>query len=638
MPTDPQQIERARDNARQRLLDRRDPLTGAFRGRLSTSALSTATACLAFSLSAREAQRHGEAETSARHMRFGSRAAKWLLDHQNEDGGFGDTTASPSNISTTTVAWAALNVAKELGEGHELERMSTGVTAAAGYVTTYIGQPTTDSQPEPAALAAAIRARYGKDHTFSVPILMTCALADLLGPQGWRLVPALPFELAAAPHQWLKWLNLRTVSYALPALIAIGQARHVHRPTRNLLVRLLRHRLRRRTLEVLHDIQPASGGYLEAAPLTSFVAMALISIGEHRHPVVTQALGFLVDTVRDDGSWPIDTNLDTWTTTLAVDALGAHDEPERTQDWLLQQQYYDEHPFTRAAPGGWAWTDLSGGVPDADDTPGALLALHTLANGGELSDSIRTAMARGVRWLLDLQNDDGGIPTFCKGWGKLPFDRSSQDLTAHALRAWSACRPALPNLRHGIDRATRRAIRYLLRTQRMDGAWLPLWFGNQQLKPEQENPLYGTSRVVQAVTMVPVRDRALGARWHEAGERGVAWLIDAARPDGAITAAPDADPSIEETALALDALARWHRFRGRGSPTLAATIDNAASWLVERTACGTQFEAAPIGLYFAKLWYSEDLYPLVFAASAFAQTVRTDAHETVAAAPSTSTP
>lgn len=27
----------------------------------------------------------------------------------------------------------------------------------------------------PARRAAAIRARYGKDHTFSVPILMTCA-------------------------------------------------------------------------------------------------------------------------------------------------------------------------------------------------------------------------------------------------------------------------------------------------------------------------------------------------------------------------------------------------------------------------------------------------------------------------------
>ena len=46
--------------------------------------------------------------------------------------------------------------------------------------------------------------------------------------------------------------------------------------------------------------------------------------------------------------------------------------------WLMDQQYRGVHPFTGAAPGGWAWTDLPGGMPDADDTAGALVALHTL--------------------------------------------------------------------------------------------------------------------------------------------------------------------------------------------------------------------------------------------------------------------
>jgi squalene-hopene/tetraprenyl-beta-curcumene cyclase len=34
------------------------------------------------------------------------------------------------------------------------------------------------------------------------------------------------------------------------------------------------------------------------------------------------------------------------------------------------------------------------------------------------------------------------------------------------------------------------------------------------------------------------------------------------------------------------------------------------------TAGGSQFPAAPIGLYFAKLWYFEDLYPLSFTVAA----------------------
>jgi len=40
----------------------------------------------------------------------------------------------------------------------------------------------------------------------------------------------------------------------------------------------------------------------------------------------------------------------------------------------------------------------------------ALLALWNLA-GEEHLDSSRA----GVQWLLDLQNKDGGIPTFCRG-------------------------------------------------------------------------------------------------------------------------------------------------------------------------------------------------------------------------------
>src|SRR5262249_43471540 len=138
---------------------------------------------------------------------------------------------------------------------------------------------------------------------------------------------------------------------------------------------------------------------------------------------------------------PIDTNLATWVTTLSINALGS-DLPaeaiEPLRDWLLGQQYTHIHPYTNADPGGWAWTDLPGGVPDADDTSGAILALLALGAAGDAT--INEAATRGIGWLLDLQNRDGGWPTFCRGWGALPFDRSGPDLTAHLLRAlarWS---------------------------------------------------------------------------------------------------------------------------------------------------------------------------------------------------------
>src|SRR5439155_5221623 len=95
----------------------------------------------------------------------------------------------------------------------------------------------------PDGLARSVRRRYGADRTFSVPILMTCALAGLMP---WDEVPRLPFELACVPQSWYRLARFPVVSYALPALIAIGQVVHHHRPTRNPYRRLVRWLARRR--------------------------------------------------------------------------------------------------------------------------------------------------------------------------------------------------------------------------------------------------------------------------------------------------------------------------------------------------------------------------------------------------------
>src|SRR5205814_1036115 len=81
-------------------------------------------------------------------------------------------------------------------------------------------------------------------------------------------------------------------------------------------------------------------------------------------------------------------------------------------------------------------TPNTGETPSAaGETPGA--TGETPSATGE-TPALLPAVVAGIKWLLDLQNRDGGIPTFCRGWGALPFDRSAPDLTAHALRAWLA--------------------------------------------------------------------------------------------------------------------------------------------------------------------------------------------------------
>src|SRR5262249_21679719 len=159
---------------------------------------------------------------------------------------------------------------------------------------------------EPRVLADAIIRSYGDDRTFSVPILTVLALAGKLGADGWRFVIQLPFELAALPQRWFHALGLPVVSYALPALIAIGQLRHHRAPALNPFARLIRNTTRQPTRRLLERIQPSSGGFLEAIPLTSFVVMSLVAAGEGRHPTVARGLEFLERVCREDGSWAID--------------------------------------------------------------------------------------------------------------------------------------------------------------------------------------------------------------------------------------------------------------------------------------------------------------------------------------------
>ena len=152
----------------------------------------------------------------------------WLVENQNRDGGWGSN-RSKSNVSTTLLVWAAL---KLMGSGsHTLSLRQT-----ESWLKAEIGSL------DPEKLVEHIEARYGEDRTFSIPILTMIAICGCLGEDAdaWKKVRQLPFELALLPHRWFERIHLPVVSYALPALIAIGVVRFVQLPTNNPLIFLMR--------------------------------------------------------------------------------------------------------------------------------------------------------------------------------------------------------------------------------------------------------------------------------------------------------------------------------------------------------------------------------------------------------------
>ena len=119
--------------------------------------------------------------------------------------------------------------------------------------------------------------------------------------------------------------------------------------------------------------------------------------------------------------------------------------------------------------------------------------------------------------------------------------------------------------------------------------------------------------------------RDLGRLDCDEARRGVTWLAAAQLADGGWGGpqparkkpATSTTASVEETALAIEALLPLV-----DQPDTSRVVHRGLAWLVNAVESGRYRESTPIGLYFAKLWYHEKLYPATFTTSALGQAVR----------------
>ena len=274
-----------------------------------------------------------------------------------------------------------------------------------------------------------------------------------------------------------------------------------------------------------------------------------------------------------------------WDTAIALRALSAGgiraENPAmlRGVNWLLDRQIRRKGDWSRTVrteSGGWAFEYNNDFYPDCDDTAMALMALvdqftepspagvlppelQLAASEPSLQEQetpqdvavmerTTRAIGSGLKWLLAMQNDDGGWGAFDRNNNRqflcyVPFadhnamiDPSTPDLTGRVLEALGAL-----GYRVGHP-AVDRAVAYLRKTQEADGSWFGRWGVNY---------IYGAWQSLVGLTAVGV------AKDDPAVVTGAHWLLAHQQPCGGWGETPKSydDP----------------RLRGQGSPTASQT-------------------------------------------------------------------
>jgi squalene-hopene/tetraprenyl-beta-curcumene cyclase len=468
-------------------------------------------------------------------------AARWIRSQQRDDGSWSIFYGGPGDLSTTIEAWVALRLAGDSPDAPHMAQAAKFVTAHGGlersrvftrmWLAMFGLWPWEELPNLPPELIFLPRwfplnvydwACWARQTI--VPLTIVCTL---------RPVRSLPFgvdELRTGPASLRREASPRPLWTWGGFFQRTDKVLHAYakRP-----VRLLRRAAMRRAAEWILARQEADGCWGGIQPPWVYSMLALHLLGYALdHPALRVGItGLETFAIREHtpGGWvrrfeacqsPV------WDTCLAVTALLDTGVPEddptivRARDWLLGEEVRVRGDWAirrpDLAPGGWAFEFHNDNYPDTDDTAEVILALRRLP----LAD--RSALDRGVAWLLGMQSKDGGWGAFdadntrmlCT---KLPFcdfgeviDPPSADVTAHVVEALAA-----EGLADGLP--CRRGVRWLLDAQESDGSWFGRWGANY---------VYGTGGVVPALIAAGVSADSLCIR------RAVRWLERHQNDDG----------------------------------------------------------------------------------------------------------
>ena len=520
---------------------------------------------------------------SADDLRRFPKMAAYLRMLQREDGAWGQYPGAPADISACVKAYFALKLWGDAPDAPHMARARRAIHGLGGaerintfsmFYLACLGQVSWDAcpviPPEVVMLPRWFPFHLDKVAAWTRTMILPLALCTAHRPV--RPVPAhlgidelfldprrktrlcKDWDAANGPANWTN------VFIALDKAVKIAQKAGLFFTRKAAVKRAEQWLLERMTPET-------TDGLGAIFPPMVYIQVAFQAMGYPRsHPVIANAEReldrFIVEESDHVRIQPCFSPV--WDTGIALYALTeagrtASNDPRvaRCCDWLRAREVRltgdwarNLRPSDRALRLGvdaaaWAFEYRNDWYPDVDDTAMVAKALRR-AGDGVAADALsaatpgairagatidkRSASARATRWIIAMQNDDGGWAAFDRTrdrpWmEKVPFadhnamqDPSCADITGRTLESLITC--GIP----AGHAAVRAAVAYLKREQKAPGCWWGRWGCNY---------LYGTWQAVGGLTAASENPRQPYL------QRALEWLRSVQNEDGGFGESPD---------------------------------------------------------------------------------------------------
>jgi squalene-hopene/tetraprenyl-beta-curcumene cyclase len=452
------------------------------------------------------------------------KAARYILKHQNADGGWSIYASGPSNISASVKAYFGLKLAGYKADHPALERARKkilemgGVTEVNTFTKIYLcffGQYDYDAvpavPPEIVLFPNWFWFNIYEISSWSRAILVPLSICYAKKPfkkisneMGVEELFVGGRDKSRMHLHWAKKLvSWRNFFLVLDRITHWAERVHI-RPLRSIA-------LKRAEKWMLERFEMSDGlAAIFPSIMNSIIAMRCLGYSVDDPQVIRAMDEFEKLGIEEGDTFRMQPCVSpVWDSAYALFALSEAGIPAsdprmvKCANWILQKQVRKPGDWKiknrKGEPGGWYFEFNNEFYPDVDDTAMVCLALCRVEhpNGRYQRESLQ----RAIDWVLSMQCNNGGWASFDKNNDRMVFqyvpfadhnamlDPATVDITGRVLECLATC---------GYDHshpAVKKAIEFLRSEQEPDGSWFGRWGVNY---------IYGTMLVLRGLEAMGV--------------------------------------------------------------------------------------------------------------------------------------